>query len=228
MKDSPIHERAFYLQNTGGVHYDVVLNVSHFTFAKGQSLQNPISVSTPFQLHPCNLEDQVFLCSLLKVPLVVKHNSKELSKPLGKPTKLYRMQGDGNCLFRSLSFLVTGRETYHSDVRQKVVEHMMMIETYLLPQISFSILEEYFAHTRMKNQSAWGTDVEILAASSLLERDIYVCTKVGTTYKWQRFSKSLLMKDLPIHERAFYLQNTGGVHYDVVLNVNFQNDFTLK
>ena len=176
VKHSTIYERAFYLQNTGGVHYDVVLNVSHFTtFAKGQSLQNPISVSIPFQFYPSNLEDQVFLFSVLKVPLVVKHNSKEQSKPLGKPTKLYRMQDDGNCLFRSLSFLVTGRQTYQSDVRQKVVEHMM-IETYLLPHISFSTLEEYFAHIRMKNQSAWGTDVEILAASSLLERDIYVYT----------------------------------------------------
>ena len=34
-------------------------------------------LATPFQFHPCNSEDQLFLCSLLNIPLVVKYNSKD-------------------------------------------------------------------------------------------------------------------------------------------------------
>ena len=47
------------------------------------------------------------------LPLVVNHCSKH-SKPLGTPSKLIQILGDGNCLFRALSYAVTGREIYYT------------------------------------------------------------------------------------------------------------------
>ena len=41
----------------------------------------------------------------------------------------------------------------------------------LLPHINGSV-NEYLARTGMRNQQVWGTDIEIIAASSLLETDI--------------------------------------------------------
>ena len=62
--------------------------------------------------------------------------------------------------------------------------------------------------------------MEIIAASSLLETDIYVYTKVGFIYKWQRFSSSILSGCSAKNVGGLYLQNTSGVHYDIVLDVN--------
>ena len=44
--------------------------------------------------------------------------------PLGKPLKLYRIVGDGNCLFRAVSYVKTGRQNYQSVVEGKIVQHM--------------------------------------------------------------------------------------------------------
>ena len=73
--------------------------------------------------------------------------------------------------------------------------------------------------SKLRNQHVWGTDVEIIAASSLLETDIYVYTKVGFLYKWQRFSSSILSGHPAKNVGGLYLQNTSGVHYDIVLDV---------
>ena len=65
----------------------------------------------------------------------------------------------------------------------------------------------------------FGEQTEILTASSLLQTDIYVYTKVGSGYKWQTFSRSMLGKDLPQNKGSLYLQNTAVVHYDVAVQV---------
>lgn len=60
---------------------------------------------------------------------------------------------------------------------------------------------------------------ESLTASSLLQTDIYVYSKVGSGYKWQKSSRPMLGEHAPQNKGALYLQNTGGVHYDVVVQV---------
>ena len=172
-----------------------------------------------FFIEPWHAECQAFWCSALDLPLIVKHkNCSEVVKPLEKPSKLYRIVGDGNCLFRALSYAITGRQNYHSLLREKIVQHMRHNEHALLAHMNGSV-NEYLARTGMRNQHVWGTDVEIIAASSLLETDIYVYTKVGFLYKWQRFSSSILSGYPAKNVGGLYLQNTSGVHYDIVLDV---------
>ena len=173
----------------------------------------------PFIFACCHTEHQAFWCSALDLPLIVKHkNCSEMVKPLEKPSKLYRIVGDGNCLFRALSYAITGRQNYHSLVREKIVQHMRHNEHALLAHMNGSV-NEYSAGTGMTNQHVWGADVEIIAASSLLETDIYVYTKVGFLYKWQRFSSSILSGYPAKNIGGLYLQNTSGVRYDIVLDV---------
>ena len=130
---------------------------------------------------------------------------------------MYQIVGDGNCLFRALSHAITGRQNYHSLVRERIVQHMRHDEHALLAHMNGSV-NEYLFRTGMRNQHVWGTDVEITAASSLLETDIYVYTKVGFLYEWQRFSSSILSRYPAKNIGGLYLQNTSSVHYDV-LNV---------
>ena len=80
---------------------------------------------------PCGEGSQTFLCSITNLPLVVKHSLKP-SKPLGTPSRLFQILGDGNCLFRALSYAVTGRQVYHTQMRAQIINHMKHIEHFLL------------------------------------------------------------------------------------------------
>jgi len=57
------------------------------------------------------------------LPLVANRCSKH-SKPLGTPSKLIQILGDGNCLFRAVSYAVTGRQIYYTWGRAQIVNHM--------------------------------------------------------------------------------------------------------
>ena len=95
---------------------------------------------------------------------------------------------------------------------------MRDIENELRPHMNCS-LDEYLTRSSMENDTVWGTDVEIFAASSLLKTDIYVHTKVGNNFKWLLFSKRMLNGSLPKNQCAIYIKHVNGVHYDVVLDV---------
>ncbi len=73
------------------------------------------------------------------------------------------MLGDGNCLFRSLSCVLTGSQQHHLLVRCLICNHMSSITHLLLPHIHPCIsVEDYITRTKMDNNLVWGTDIEIL------------------------------------------------------------------
>ena len=47
--------------------------------------------------------------------------------PLSSPQKIKPIQGDGNCMFRALSYVITGSEKHHLQVRANILEHMESI-----------------------------------------------------------------------------------------------------
>ena len=117
--------------------------------------------------------------------------------------------------FRALSYVITGRQTYHSIIRPRVLHHMREIENILLPHMNMP-LDSYLEQSRMTSLGSWGSDIEIFAACSLLSTDIYVYTKVGQRFKWQKFSTTMLNRTPRKNKCATYLHHTSGVHYDFV------------
>ena len=166
---------------------------------------------------PLNEKSQLFWCSIMKLPIITEHTEWPL-KLLGEPSKLVYMLGDGNCLFRALSYVMTDRQVYHAQVRNKIINHMRSIENVLVPHINTS-LKCYLDKTGMAESGVWGTDIEILSASSLLSTDIFVYTKFGNTYKWQKFSRTMLGGKKPDNNCSIYLNHTNTFHYDVVIDV---------
>ena len=75
---------------------------------------------TPYIFNPIDENAQRFLCSLVDLPLIFPH-ARKISKPLNKPIKLYNIIGDGNCLFRALSYIITGRQIYHMTASSQFV-----------------------------------------------------------------------------------------------------------
>ena len=185
-------------------------------------------VDNEFIFNPNTENSQNFMCSLIGLPLMSKHkiqHPKMIKKSC--PAKIHKITGDGNCLFRALSYAITGRQIYHGLIRQKILNHMSEIENLLYPHMNMPV-KIYFAQSGMSNNAVWGTDVEILAASSLLSTDIYVQTKVGSELRWHKFSKSNLDGTHPQNDAAIYLQCTNEVNYDVVLDVSTREELREK
>ena len=181
-------------------------------------------VDNEFIFNPNTQNSQNFMCSLIGLPLMSKHKIQHPKMIKNScPAKIHKITGDGNCLFRALSYAITGRQIYHGLIRQKILNHMREIENLLYPHMNMPV-EIYFAQSGMSNNAVWGTDVEILAASSLLSTDIYVQSKVGSELRWHKFSKSNLDGTHPQNDAAIYLQHTNDVHYDVVLDVSTREE----
>ena len=176
------------------------------------------SYCVPGIFFPFGEKSQLSMCSALKLPLVIKHSEKPF-KQLGQPSKLFHISGDGNCLFRAFSYIITGRQIYHATLRERIVEHMKHITEFLVPHINTS-LDCYLAKTKMATSGVWGTDIEIFAASSLFSTDIFVYSKFGHNYGWQKFSRTMLDGKEPENSCSIYLNHTDEIHYDVVLDLS--------
>ena len=170
-----------------------------------------------FYFCPLSGKSQTAICQSLHLPLISKHPPQPPVK-LTKPSKLQQIQGDGNCLFRSFSYALTGRQVYYNLLRTKITDFMSDIPHVLYPHILSSV-DHYLTLHKMQNDKVWGTDIEILTASWLFQTDIYVYSKFGYSFRWSRFSKPLFNTESNNFVEAIYLQNLHGVHYEVVLGV---------
>ena len=73
---------------------------------------------------------------------------------------IHTIKGDGNCLFRALSYLILGTENCHQQVQLTLVDYTTcnshIFTTFFSP---LHTLEEHIA--RMRYETVWGTDLEI-------------------------------------------------------------------
>ena len=89
--------------------------------------------------------------------------------------------GDGNCLFRSFSYIITGSEEQYRRVREVILNHMVDIGRFILfhhlpPR--YTSIEEYIHDTEMDRNFTWGTDVEMLTMAHLLNTCVFVYNTV--------------------------------------------------
>ena len=82
-----------------------------------------------FHYNPVNEEWQREQCERLGL-LFCRPNGVGpggLNVPLTRPTKFMTIVGDGNCLFRSFSLILTGSEEQHLAIRGAIIQHMRTI-----------------------------------------------------------------------------------------------------
>ena len=142
--------------------------------------------------------------------------------PLTPPRITKRITGDGNCLFRSLSYIITGGQDQHMALRTAIVNHMVDIAHLLLGgHISqqFDSVQSYIAHTNMDQDSAWGTDIEMLTLAHLLHTTIYSydtqCDR-WSRYRPQDVERTL--SDTDVSRTSMYIRH-GRDHFDIVHSV---------
>ena len=91
------------------------------------------------------------------------------------PRCIQVIEGDGNCLFRAFSYVITGSESQHSRIHCLIVEHIRSLvgtesETKLLNTTisDYDSIDDYICRTRMEQDGKWGTNVEMAVLAHLL------------------------------------------------------------
>ena len=119
--------------------------------------------------------------------------------------------GDGNCLFRTLSFIITGSEEQHTLVHEAILHHMLQIAHFMLSHhiIGHSSVSEYIEYTCMDQDGTWGTDIEIFTLAHLLNTCIFVYTT--EQFNWWRYGPQNVDRSLnvDITSMTTYIQNPG-------------------
>ena len=177
-----------------------------------------------FHFYPVDEDWQRAACSQMGLQFIQSNglSTGSPTMPLTAPNmqKNKRIRGDGNCLFRSFSYLITGTQRQHRAVRQAIVDHMMEIEgdlTALSLDPSYRNVTHYIAVTRMGEDNTWGTSLEIWVCAHLLQTTIYVYSE---NEHWNRYGPQLDVRvyDVDSVEKALYLNHPPG-HFEVVTSI---------
>jgi len=132
------------------------------------------------------------------------------------PLAVGRIKGDGNCFFRSIAQTLTGSQEDHDEIRLLITSFMLHNAT--LPTLTCLLhsnesMEDYMQRTRMQSLNVWATEVEIIAAATMLHTAICVFAPSGGTYKWLKHSP-VISKDSH-QDESIFITNIGN-HFETV------------
>ena len=127
---------------------------------------------------------------------------------------------NGTCLFNSFSMLLAGRDTYSAIICHTVCNYISnpvkfnWLQAYLPPKYKSG--KDYIIASSMCNFTTWGTEVEIIALAQISGFDIYVYTQNND---WLGYASCIPNGADDKSERAFYISNKSGHHFDPVFVV---------
>ena len=101
----------------------------------------------------------------------------------GKPSNIYQVLGDGNCYFRCISYVLSGKEDHHRDVRKVLCEYI----SWFPGRLSVLITDKdelkngckYIERSGMRENGKWATEVKILATAKCFQRDIHILSRIN-------------------------------------------------
>ena len=189
---------------------------------------------TDYRYFPIDEEWQRQACRLLNLrfvrPFERESGGPDVILTLPDTFHLRRIVGDGNCLFRAMSFIITGSESQHFEIRTSIIAHMLDIPELLTGRGAdghnnylsyyhggYRSVENYLARTNMANEGAWGTDLEMSLLAHMLDIVVY-------SYKAGQFWIACFPKgidhSLPedVNKKSIYIYYTGN-HYEVVTKI---------
>ena len=102
-------------------------------------------------------------------------------------SKTKRIVGDDNCMFHALTYIITGSEAQHMELRQIILQYMPYVGDYLLRGFiqNTSSVEEYIRSNHLQNVGTWGTDVEMLLNTAIFSYE----ESVG---RWRRYALGVI------------------------------------
>ena len=134
------------------------------------------------------------------------------------PKETVSIVGDGNCLFRAISYSLSNDEESHALVRSILTKSFVNSDctTFICQHsgIQESELQNHIRTSNMNTDGIWGTAIEILATCFVF--NLRVVTYEGNNI-WNRFGNF----DLSIP--CIYLDHSSNTHYNVVKSVQQTN-----
>ena len=151
----------------------------------------------------------------------VRHN-RELDHPIlshlleREARHLISIIGDGNCYYRSISYILTGSEDFHQEIRQAVCDFEMRHQEIFKDLIGRDF-ERHIAVQRRPRTHA--TEWELVAVATMLNKPVYSYFAMeGDEYQWLRI-EPYIHRDIRCECGSMYyitICNTNRNHYDVV------------
>ena len=185
-----------------------------------------------YRYYPVNEEWQHNACRQLGLrfvtPFICVSGGPDVILTRPNTTSLKKIGGDGNCLFRSLCYIITGSQTQHFELRSAIVAHMLSIHNLLCGLGSdghrnyfygnYDSVETYLATSNMANNGTWGTDTEMCVLAHLLNVVVYNFNSSGY---WLACSPHGIDRSIPynVRCRSLYIYNHHDTHFDVVTDI---------
>lgn len=165
----------------------------------------------------------------------------ELLKASGR--RLNTTTADGNCLFRSLSKGLLGTEKYHYRIRTTLFGFIYVNSKIFLPHIEQKHkrkceIRQYCV--AMGTDGVWGTEIELLAAATMLQAPVYTYTYISDSreYRWSRYRplaqpNQVVCDYVPSIRRLVHMPKPpeyhlelfhfNGNHYDLIVSAEQDN-----
>ncbi|CAM9213380.1 unnamed protein product, partial [Phaeothamnion confervicola] len=139
-----------------------------------------------------------------------------LSALLKRELVIHPVQGDGNCLFRSVSHQIYGDDRHHALVRAKCMDYMESERHYFEPYVEGG-MDGFLRYVDMKRRNAvWGDDPEVQALCEMYNRaaEIWAYDAAEGAKMLRTFHETGGSKRMPPVRLSYY----GGGHYDSVVS----------
>ena len=164
---------------------------------------------------PLTLEERKELCNLVNITILsqIECGNPITGVDMREPCRTIPIEGDGNCFFRSVAYVLSGRENDHRKIRLAVVKHMRAKSEIYQPflRAGYESVEQYITQSRMWYVRTWATELEILASSDLLGHDICIFSD----NRWVTYSRSQICNEHVPTSTCVYLYHKDENHYDV-------------
>ena len=118
-------------------------------------------------------------------------------KSCGRKRKI--IAGDGNCFYRSLSYILYGHQDSHGHLRGQLADLVQLNPATFQTFVWQGNVQDHARH--MREEGRWATQVEIAAAASYLGVPIFSCTPNPLTkyYYWVCFKPQAHLMYPPKH-----------------------------
>ena len=138
--------------------------------------------------------------------------------------------GDGNCLFRCFSYILTGSQDQHMAIRMAIVAHMRSIAQLFeacvqLNVMNYDSLDDYIASSHMERPNSegrygWGSETEMYAFAHMMKCNIY--SYDPTAKLWMPVMPKVLDSALPhdVCQMSMYIVWTNNDHFDIITSLS--------
>uniref|UniRef100_A0A8R1DIK5 Ubiquitinyl hydrolase 1 n=1 Tax=Caenorhabditis japonica TaxID=281687 RepID=A0A8R1DIK5_CAEJA len=147
----------------------------------------------------------------------LKSTPKCAMEMLDKPGDVKRIEADGNCFYRSISWCLTGSQCYHQNIREKTANFVK--ENVAICRKTFGFKDDEFDSflAELQKDSTWAGNEDIVAVSTMLNVEIYTFLKDRWTLIKPRIHPGF-PTNFPLRTGAIYLENPG-CHFEPVYSL---------